>query len=211
MMAFGTALAGCRKIVESEADDGWKAFTLATIDNWIDLRFETEWEAIEKAATSGGRKPLSPYPLIEWVIDEAIKQKKVRDRFVSKTTRRGKKFVKIVESKLLEDQALSSAEKDWRAARDPKRWDLNESAVAKRHFAQKLRTDRQRILGRKPNPERLFIAACRQMFIDTCGQPLDDVTKVLTNVVTGKEVKVKEFRSALKPTTKAARDIRRQK
>jgi hypothetical protein len=208
MTAFGTALADCRKIVEAETDDGWKAFTLATIDLWIDRRFETEWELIDKAATAGGQKPVSPHVLIEWVLNQAVIQKKARDRFVPKETERRKKTVIVVDSKNLEDQALVSAEKDWRAARDPKRSDLNKSAITKRQLAHKLRADRQRILGRKPNPERLFITACRQMFLDTCGQPLDKVTESLAYVVTGKE---QDIRSALKPTTKAARDIRATK
>jgi hypothetical protein len=210
--SFKTALTDCRKIVETEPDDGWKDFTLRVLDDWREHgAVESNWHAIETAAMRDGQNGLSPFPLIEWVINQAVGQKKA---VVEKNTcKQGKKEIVATKFELLEERALSSAEKDLRESRDPKYSGQVIEGAVKRVLAHKLRSDRLQILGRKPNPRRLFIADCRQMFIDTCGQPLDNVAQMLVEVISEREPPKNAVRNALKPTTKAARgrDIRKQK
>ncbi len=200
-VTFKTQLAACRKIVAEEPDDGWRDFTLQVIDRWRDEPdVDKAWQTILRAATSGGRKPLSPLPLIEWVIEQAIVHKRLCDDVIPK-------------SESLENRAIAAGEKDWRAARRQGNVDLVGAAAVKTTMALQHRGDRIRVLGRQPKlaPQKRFIKLCREMFVSTCGQPLERVVEMLASVVVGHELKPNAVRDALKSTTRKGRDTRGEK
>jgi hypothetical protein len=201
VVTFKTQLAECRKIAAEEPDDGWRDFTLQVIDRWRDEPdVDKAWQTIMRAATSGGRKPLSPLPLIEWVIEQAIVHRRLCDDV-------------IAESERLENRVIAAAEKDWLAGRQPGNTDMSWAAAAKREIAQQHRADRMRVLGRQPKlaPQKRFIKLCREMFVSTCGQPLERVVEMLASVVVGHELKPNAVRDALKSTTRKGRDTRGKK
>jgi hypothetical protein len=201
VVTFKAQLAECRKIVAEEPDDGWRDFTLKVLDDWRDEPdVEKAWDTISRAATSGGREPLSPFPLIEWVIEQAIVHKRLTDEV-------------IPESASLENRSITAAEKDWRAVRQSGNTDLAWAAAAKTTIARQHRADRIRVLGRQPKmaPQKRFIKLCREMFIENCGQPLEQVSEMLTSVVVGHDLKKNAIRDALKSTTRKGRDTRGEK
>jgi hypothetical protein len=69
---------------------------------------------------------------------------------------------------------------------------------------------RTRLIGRqKENVERKrFIMDWRDKFTERCGQPLDEVVRVLTEIVYGGKVDIGVIRGVRRPTTKRARKKR---
>jgi hypothetical protein len=197
--SFKSVLADCRRIVEGEKDDRWRDFTLEVLDRWIDEPdADKAWNTILKSAKTGGRLPLSPFPLIEWVIDQAIEQKRLRDEIIPR-------------SKQLEERAISLGQRSWRAGLREENAELIDAAHKKATFALQYRQRRVRVLGRQPNPHKIFIKSCREMFIANCGQPLEPVVELLTSVVMGRPLKPNAVRDALKLTTRKGRDTRGKK
>jgi hypothetical protein len=119
----------------------------------------------------------------------------------------------IPQSANLETRAIAAAEKEWRGRRRQGNTNLAWTAAAKDTMARQLRADRTRVLGRQPKqaPQKRFIKLCREMFINNCGQPLEQVIEILASVVVGHELKPNAVRDALKPTTRKGRDTRRKK
>jgi hypothetical protein len=194
-VTFKAQLAECKAFVAKEPDDGWQSFTLELLDRWQEEPdVNKAWEAILKAATSDGLKPLSPLPLIEWVIEQAIIYKRLSDDVIPK-------------SENLENRAIAAAEKEWRHGTDFA-W-----AAASKERARQNRANRIRVLGRQPKlaPQKRFIKLCREMLINNCGQPLEQVNEMLTSVVVGHELKPNAVRDALKATTRKGRDTKRKK
>jgi hypothetical protein len=132
-VTFKAHLAECRQIVEQEPDDGWRDFTLTVLDRWRDEPdVNKAWDAILRAATSGGAEPLSPFPLIEWVLEQA----KVYNRLSDEV---------IPQSANLETRAIAAAEKEWRGRRRQGNTNLAWTAAAKDTMARQLRADRTRV------------------------------------------------------------------
>lgn len=195
MGTFKTQLAECRTFAAAAPDDGWRDFTLEVLDRWQEEPdVDKAWETVLKAAISGGRQPLPPLPLIEWVIDQAIVYKRLCDDVVPK-------------SEHFENRAIAAAEKEWRHGTDLRR------AASLKERAQQHRADRIRVLGRQPKlaPQKRFIKLCREMLISNCGQPLDQVIEMLTSIVVGHELKPNAVRDALKASTREGRDTKKQK
>jgi hypothetical protein len=203
-LTFKTQLAERRKIVAEEPDDDWHAFTLKILDHWRDHALvEDSWIAIEKAildrasreepykVTAAEVASTFPSLLIDWVLAHAIAYKRMVDELIPGAEKR-------------ENLALTAAEKVRRDAKRTKNPDLLRIAADRTAQAWEHRQKRMRILGRtgKPNPKRSLVVECRQMFLDTCGEPMDDVVGMLASVVTGRAV---DIRDALKPTTRATR------
>jgi hypothetical protein len=191
-------------MVEGEEDDGWKALTIRVLDDWRDHgAVEDNWKTIQNAVTqraapeekaliaTGRREPLSPLPLIDWVIDQAIVYKRLCDDVIPK-------------SENLENRAIAAAEKEWRHGTDLSR------AAGLKETARQNRAYRVRLLGRQPKmaPQKRFIRLCREMLMNTCGQPLDQVNEMLTSVVVGHALNANAIRDALKATTRKGRDTR---
>ncbi|MEO6842212.1 MAG: hypothetical protein ABI192_15790 [Bradyrhizobium sp.] len=195
MGVFKAKLAECRSFAASEPDDGWRDLVLAVLDRWqAEPDVDKAWDTILRAATSGGREALSPIPLIEWAIDQAILYKRLCNEVVPKSDN-------------LEKRAISAAEKEWKHGTNL------EWAAATKKSAQQHRSDRIRILGRQPRlaPQKRLINLCREMLVEKCGQPLDQVNELLTSVIVGQEIKPNAIRDALKPSTRAGRDTKHQK
>jgi hypothetical protein len=195
MATFKSRLAECQAFTAKEPDDGWRSLILEVLNRWQEEPdAEKAWEMILKAATSEGREPLSPTPLIEWVIEQAILYKRLSDDVIPK-------------SEHLENRAIAAAEKEWRHGTDLA-W-----AAASKKDARQHRADRIRVLGRQPKlaPQKRFIKLCREMLMSNCGQPLELVNEMLTSVVVGHELKPNAVRGALKATTRKERDTRRRK
>jgi hypothetical protein len=197
--SFKALLAEWIKIVaESPPRDDWHAFTLKVLNRWHDEPdVDKAWNKIQTAATSDGKAPLSPLPFIDWVVQQAIAYKIIVDDV-------------IPGSEKGENLVIASAERVRLDAKKKKNPQLLRIAADRTAQAWEHREERKRILGRtgKPNPKRSFALECRQMLLNTCGQPLDDVVGMLASVVSGRVV---DMRDTLKPTTKAARDIRTPK
>ena len=192
--SFKSHLDHCRKTVLEEPDSSWKSFDLAVLDRWRDdSRANTAWKTIQKAALRGDDKPLWPGDLVEWVIDQARQQKRLTEDV-------------IPQSADLEKRVLSEAEKNWRASRTGD-GELAFLAGLQSRAAHGHRADRQRVLGRQPNPRKLFIKGCRDLLIANCGQPLDEVIELLVFVATGVEARDNEVRDALKATTRSGRTL----
>lgn len=190
--SFKSHLDHCRKLVQQEPSNAWTAFDLAVLDRWQDHdNANAAWEAIQKAAVRGGNKPLWPGDLVEWVIERAHEQKRIVGDIVPEST-------------ALENRVLSEAEKNWRRSRKGD-GDLALLAGLQSRAALEHRANRQRVLGRQPNPRKLLIRACRDLLIMNCGQPLDEVIEMLVFVATGVEPKDNEVRDALKATTRRGR------
>jgi hypothetical protein len=197
--SFKALLADSIKIVaESPPRDDWHAFTLEVLNRWHDEPdVDKAWEKIQTAATSDSKTPLSPLPLIDWVVQQAIAYKIIVDDVIPGSEKR-------------ENLVIAGAERVRLDAKKTKNPQLLRIAADRTARAWEHRAERKRILGRtrKPNPKRSFALECRQMLLDTCGQPLDEVAGMLASVISGRVV---DMRDTLKPTTKAARDIRKKK
>jgi hypothetical protein len=197
-LSFKSRLDDFKKIVAAENDDGWKAFDLAVLDRWQEHAFVNDgWTAIQKAATRDGERPLWPGDLVEWVIDRAREQKRLVEDVVPK-------------SAALERKVILESEKNWREARKGN-GDLALLAGVRSRAAQQHKVERLRVLGRQPNPRKMFILSCRQFLLINCGQPLDAVVEMLLFVVSGIGAKDNEVRDALKASTREGRDTKKQK
>lgn len=196
MIPFGAVLDHCRKTVLSEPDNEWKSFDLKIIDRWRKHHeVERAWETINRAVTRDGAASLPAEDFVAWVLEQARLQQRLADDV-------------IPNSPDLEKKMIAAAEREWRASRNG----IGAAAAgAKRDLAQLHRADRIRILGRQPNPRKRFILLCRDLFMTNCGQPLDQVTETLFELVFDEEPKPNEVRDALKATKRAARDTRKQK
>ncbi|MDH2400792.1 hypothetical protein QCM77_12685 [Bradyrhizobium sp. SSUT18] len=190
--SFRDQLSHVRRQVASEEQTEKRVFELAVIDRWSEHAAANEaWEAIDRAATSDGSPYLEPVDLIAWVLEKGWEHHRLVTEIVP-------------QSKALEDRAVSQAEKNWRTARNG---DPNFGILAgiQNKLARNQAAMRLRVLGRQPNPRKLFILACRELFIANCGQPLDQVTEILLFAVSGAEPKTNEVRDALKASTRAGR------
>jgi hypothetical protein len=102
-------------------------------------------------------------------------------------------------------KARAQAKKDWRQKQ-------YFPAATKSELADHHESLAIRVLGRKRGTaaRKIFIKAWRDKFRGICGQPLDDVVRVLTEVVFDCEMTIDAIRSTGKATTKAkrSRDIR---
>jgi len=66
MATFKSRLAECQAFTAKEPDAGWRSLIMEVLNRWQEEPdAEKAWEMILKAATSEGREPLSPTPLIE--------------------------------------------------------------------------------------------------------------------------------------------------
>lgn len=190
MTSFVDILDQCRQILLQEPDTDWKSFDLDLINRWRNHHnAERAWALIDEAAIKSGGASLEAGEFVEWTISQARLQKRLSDEI-------------IPQSDSLEKKAVATSEREWRASRNG----IGAAAAGrKRDLAHLHRENRMRVLGRQPNPRKRFILLCRELFIANCGQPLDQVTETLYEVVFGEEPKPTEIRDALKSTTRAGR------
>jgi hypothetical protein len=189
---FRDQLAHVRRQVANEPDTQRRNFELTIIDRWSKHPAANEaWVAINRAATSDGRPPLEPVDFVAWVLQKGWEHYRLTTDVVPK-------------SKAREEHVISQAEKNWRIAREGDA-DLGVVAGIQNKLARVHGATRLRVLGRQPNPRKLFIQSCRELFIANCDQPLDQITELFLFVVSGIEAKANEVRDAVKLSTRAGR------
>jgi hypothetical protein len=195
-VTFKHVIDHCRAQVLAEPDSKIRQLELTVLDRWKKHGdINGAWERIEKAAIKDGKKSLPAEDFIAWVLDQA----RVYNSIVVEEV--------IPQSPALERRAIAWAEREWRKTRNAVG---AESAGRIRDLALRHRANRVRILGRQPNPRKVFINLCRDLFLENCGQSLDAVIETLVYVVFGREPKNNEVRDALKPTTRKGRHSRQK-
>jgi len=107
------------------------------------------------------------------------------------------------EGRAVEANVRSVATRQWR----DREW---ASAAHRMEEADKFQKLGKEVLGhkRRDSPRKRFIIGWAEMFRNLCGQPLNNVICVLTEVVFGGTVTCEMVSNAQKPTTKRGRDIR---
>jgi hypothetical protein len=194
---FCDQLAHVRRQVANEPDTPRRNFEISIIDRWSKhLSANEAWNTIDQAATSDGNHSLEPVEFVAWVLQKGWEHHRLANDVIPK-------------SKALEERVISEAERNWRAARQ-RDFDLGFVAGIQNKLARDYRTKRLRVLGRQPNDRKIFIQACRKLFITNFAKPLDQVTELLVFVVFGTEAKANEVRDALKPSTRAGRRPRKK-
>jgi hypothetical protein len=178
-------------LVSENKDSSQLRLSLKVIDRWqAHAATETIWNGLK------GRLPSEALPTAEEFIFLVLQRRLLHEQ------------VKRVndETPIVERAVRARAEQYWKA-KQGKQYEL---AAIVRSKLDDFREQRERLLGRKKQeaPRKLFMVGWSDKFKELCGDPLDEIVRVLTEIAFGQEVTIDSVRGAKKPTTRRDRDIR---
>jgi RNAse (barnase) inhibitor barstar len=188
---FKDELADYRKaLIEQRPDNAQRGLALQVIDRWMEHgSVQSLWDTLMRELRSEDR-PL-PVQFIDLMLQRRILAERVEEV----------------------DQEAADLEKkvQSRAKRH-----LKDKAYAKASIELGLLTDfidqRKRVLGRERGGHRkIFIVGWSQKFDELCGQPLDEVVRVLTEIAFDTEETIGGIRGARRPSSRGDRDTQTQK
>jgi hypothetical protein len=184
--SFKSELAAYRRqVIPQIADDDQRRLASKIIDNWKDhAAVETIWNTIKR------KLPAEDMPTAEEFIYLVLERRLSWDR-VKRNNSETPALVAKFKTQLrrhLREENFSQLER--------------ETPLLSKYLEV-----RDRLLGRKKAaaPQKLFSKEWRDQFRKLCGDPLDEVARVLTEIAFDKPVPISAMRDIDKPTTRRAR------
>jgi hypothetical protein len=174
-----------RRLVAERADYVYLPIALEILDRW---REHPDAEAIW--TTLGQKLPPELMPMATQLIDLVLEKRLLM------------REVQLVVNQIPRRKAKTA---QWSKHQLQ---DKNYAAlVAAGSLLDEITSGAERLLGRKKGtgPRKVFITGWRDKFVEFCGQPLDDVVRVLTEIAFGGEITKDTVRATQKPTTQAKR------
>jgi len=169
---FKSALVAYQQQALKDAAGPERDLIAAVIDRWLEHRdreIETIWHKIVEASDANGKERPVAEGFIDWFLMTCLVCERLSDT--------------IAEAPAVYSALRVQAERDWKQERVSKA--ANTRIIVKAH-ARKM----DDVLGRKKKeaPRVRFMRMVREMFIENCGKPLNDVVAVLTEVAFGQPV-----------------------
>jgi hypothetical protein len=176
-----------RRSVPKIANDEQRQLAVRIIDDWKDhAAVETIWNTIKQ------KLPAKDLPTAEEFIYLVLERRLSWEEFNKKKV--------IQQGPEVEANVRRTANLHW------KKGDYD-NAKDKMVYADKFHARRDQLLGRKKTtaPQKLFMKGWSDKFRELCGDPLDEVVRVLTEIAFDKAVPMSAVRDTGKPTTRKAR------
>jgi hypothetical protein len=188
-VSFKAALAAYQRreiVPEIVADAKQRQLAIKIIGRWKDhAAVETIWDTMEK------KLPAEAMPTADDFIYLVLERRLSWEEFNKKVIQQGSRVV----DNTRKTAKLHFVEGDY------------SNATKKASLADNFHRERDQLLGRKRAiaPRKLFAKGWSDKFRELCGDPLDEVVRVLTEIAYGGTRSIGEIRGYQKPTTRRAR------
>ena len=175
-----------RQVVPEIADDDQRQLAVKIIDDWKDhAAVEKTWNTIKR------KLPAEVMPTAAEFINLVLERRLSWEQVNKKVIQQGPQ---------VEADTRRTANYHWKSGD-------YDNAKGKMSDADKFHEMRDRLLGRKKAlaPRKLFTKDWSDKFRELCGDPLDEVVRVLTEIAFERLATISAVRGVQKPTTRRAR------